>query len=317
MKNATKLLTLVLALPLLAGCGKVREPKFKQVGDQVEFEDFFAAYQLRLSEIDLAKEDLIGSKELITKAKGLNTKTLTRTGNTISKIQDGGTGSINMCYDAESRVLFLNEKTDYTSTTKDRTDNKKDRIKVDGKRYYQSYTADSKEYVISVDPDLKGFEKEYECTETLPYGKYIDMYAKESLGYGVIEQFSKVLADYQSSTEEKKECYSFFKNGNILTITFHESDSEDLKTSGDEVYAAKSVEEETKVQLELGDDELSSMYYTHRHTVTSYSKDHEDYTSLDTETLDDATSHVTTLKNSKKKVKAVDVSNYIKYGTDW
>ena len=276
MKTTTKLLALVLTLPLLAGCGKVKEPKFKNFGDKVSFEDFFGGYQLRMTELEFGKEDALGSKELKIVMNVNNVDETKRSGESILKVEQKGKNTTLNQYDASSKVFRSDEKTDYLITAKAPAGKQKLVLKSDEEKYVQSYTDGGQEYAITVTPKENGFKQKYKVTELMSYDKYIDMYAKDTLGYGLINYFSMSVAKYQSASDEEKEKFSFFKNENIYSLTYSTSKTGEEVMGGSEVVASRSTDYQLKVQVDLGDD-LTTAYFEDTHKVTTYQKEYENY----------------------------------------
>ena len=316
MKTTTKLFALVLALPLLAGCGKTKEPKFKNFGEQVSFEDFFGGYQLRMTELEFGKEDPLGSRELKAVTQATITQETTRKGDTAMKSSVEGKKTDVYQYDSESKIFRNTEKMTYDIRAKAPIGEEHMKLQSDEEHLYQRYSEGGESYAINVDVKGKGYKSVLKCTEAMPYDKYIDMQVKDRMGYGLISDFSSVVARYQTASDEVKAKYTFFKNENVYSIAFGDNTNEDIKNGADEVVANKTVEYHLKVQVDLGDD-LTFASFEDKHTTTQYQKEYDDHTAFDCVDQHEVSSTEGGVTEFKKSLKEADLSGYIKYGIDW
>lgn len=321
MKRITKLFTLALALPLLSGCGdpNFKEPKFKELGSEVSFDDFFAAYQLKMVETIFVKEDLIGSMELQSKEKSWIMDQHINHSRSDANSESKTTGQ----YDAGNKVIKANTKYNTKTVVGEdvyfpRTIETTTKINSKAEAYYQNYTDNGKNYIIEINNTAKSFEKDTELSETLTLEKAMDMRAKMLLGNTLTKHVSEMLAAYQTASAERKEDYSFFVNESVFTVKRFNNEIEDILNTASEIIGTKTFDVKEQAQVDFGGD-YTATYYLDSFINNSYSKDTSDHKYLANEFHweKEKGSEEVSVKESKASLKPVDVSNYIKYGTEW
>lgn len=317
MKTSTKLLTLVLVLPLLAGCGKVKEPKFANKGNKVEYETFSEAYLAAALDSAFVKEDLLGSMKCDSTTKGHNKQEIKREKKLLERTFSDSNATKNIQFDFNNKVLLKKNKNKATTFQYGKSTNGVSREKGDSETYHQNYNSEDKSYVIEVDNKEKSFKKNYVIDETNTLEKRMDYIAKSEIGNEVVSNFSGMMSLYSAATDEEKAKYSFYNDSKVFTIEYESTTTDkELKDSSDVLYAKESSHEIRKVQLSFGES-YSSVYYVSTTTTTSYVESYGSRAKGDVKTVEDTQSKEVKATSGNVNVSAISTVDYIKYGESW
>ncbi len=252
----TKLLTIILAVPILAGCGtnSLRNAQFSNYSNEVTFadflnniskEEFFYSKDNKLSTVSV-KAFLDSYEENSTNRKGENIKTITYYRNSDS---EGGYNSIN-------NVANLKQKIVSTQTTKDAHKVVNDTRESEDNYLIQESKINDANNVVIINENTKTYQSKGLVTEDFNVAKCAINYASYYIASGPL--YSN-WSGYESYSQEEQNRYSFYKDNNIYTFIYSgEYDVEKFqKNSAGEAEIKAHFKVEEKLQYVFND---SSFY---------------------------------------------------------
>ena len=290
-----KLLPILLAFPLLAGCGtNVKKPAFKKVGDKVTFEQFKEGIEKAREENIFFKGDELPSFQVSLESKGVGQAVSKRGKQTLREAVTKSTMTINSKLDVKNGVSERKQVRDESVvlTTNLGSDSADESSK--STLVLQKLAKDNEEYAITVNEKAKYYivSPANKISELNPYSKILE---KDALTpFATVKALeTTMLAEYQSASEEEKARYSFYQNKQVFTVEYvYEENNEEDKTS------EKST---SKLQFDLSDNE--------KYTVMVYSESSSHEEVLEThmdeikgDVFEEVTKNALTLKAQKKNV---------------
>ena len=319
MKKLVKILPLVLALPLLVGCGKnVKAPKFADYGSKLSADDFETEITKVLADSSLSKEaalpSMIMKKEYklhLTQKEVFNKKK--------TFVYDRyDENKAEAKYDANNATMSAStidkgtDKSDDALTDFDQT------IKYKNTYYYQGAKVEDKEYLVSVDSKHKQYSPEGVIGEGETVASVLDAYVKDTIYNGLLDNISYYAGQYANASDEEKKFFSFYQNGNIFTLVYeYHSGNHEFKI-GDDVIAMTEENNKIVVQSTFADGDFKSIFYLESTEHIDYKSDYYSggryHPKGSVYDKDDRSYTVMTAKNKDVKVKAADLSKYAKVG---
>ena len=304
MKNKTRCLSLLLFVPLLAGCGnKVSEPKFARYGDEVKASAFEKAFTKKLEAASFSKKAKIGSMELVSKTGEAQYTERTRDGKKFSTSESTLSIDTTMKYDADN-LIVLNE-TEYVAggTTENPGQTVDGEMKISSKTQMQQAKVKKQNYFVEADAVEEVYEPLMAVSKKDDLVTTLDAQAKAYASAGALQMMS-VIMGYESAPEEEQKHYKFYQNGDIFTI---EQKSEDTEKEAE--FTAKRESRET-MQCDFTEGKWSLKGYSEAVTTTTFKKDSGSY--YKGEVLVEKQIAALELRTTKKSVKleALDLSKY-------
>lgn len=259
MKNSKRILTLLVFMPLLAGCGNnVSKPKFAKFSNEVKtYEKFNEELQKALKKTSLFKTAKLGSIvfsgdnaykdvfEIKREEKAVHTQTEYNSSKATVKY-DAANLIYNQNLEQKLDAEYIDKSGAETYSSKEITN-------------YQVQVKDSKN-LATVFPDKK--EYQVESFGGQKAADYFDNLVKPMFAYSYYSNMGQILGMYEEGT---KSCFKFYNDGDIFTVVY----SRETKDSSDETYKYESKYEYT-VQLEIKEGKWSSKSYSLFESTKTY-----------------------------------------------
>ena len=303
MKNKTRCLSLLLFVPLLAGCGnKLSEPKFAKFGDEVKADKFQDEIEKKLKDASFSKKAKLGSLECTQKTGQSAEKERTRDGKQYSKSENSSVMDVSMKYDSEQLSVLSETEMVMSSKSEGPGSHEESEFKVTAKVQMQHSKVKKENWFVSVDLEENVYEG-VQKIEKKDLATMLDGQAKGMVSQTVV-LMKDALLGYDGASKEEKKNFKFYQNGSIFTMEYKTEDSENEKE-----YSVKYNERNT-VQLDLTQGKWSFKSYTEVVETTEFKKDFDEF--YKGEVYNDKTVAVTELSFAKKNVKVnpLDLSKY-------
>lgn len=232
MKRRAKFLPLVLAVPLLVGCGtkKLSDPKFADMGEKKSFEDFAEAITKASESAAFNKEDEKLGSFSMKKTAGFEIKSnITRGKETLAKGTYTSVSEITTDFSSADKLLASKEESSLTSSSeaKEGKASSKTTTKKDGIIQVGQYSGAN--YILSVDNVRKEYHPYQLLSDEVKAEDVYDTDVKDlfkNMSSGITSAINRYVAiDYDSTkTEDEKKAekdkYAFYMSGNIFTLTY-------------------------------------------------------------------------------------------------
>ena len=290
-----KLVTLLLTLPLLAGCGtKVSKPAFKKAGEKVTFEKFVEELANARKENIFFNGEALPSMEASLVSKGSEEIVSKRGKHTLSSEKTASTIKMSSKLDVKNGNASRTQSSKSSKTTKTDITTNVSSDETSSTLVTQKFVKDEKEHAISVNEKAKYYIVSYgnQVSET---NTYVSMLEKEALTPFATAKAveSLIVATYPQMSDEEKAEFAFYQNKKVFTVEFtHEEKNEEDKSSEKKV---------TTFQIDLSKNE--------KYTVLVYQEttEHEEVTEtylsdIKGDSTDTVTKASLTLKAAKKNV---------------
>lgn len=318
MKNNSKFLFLVLAVPLLAGCGnKVKEPKFAALGEEKTIDAFEEAIEKSLPEDhELMKDDVLGSLVMKTKGASLNSakhsrgKTVTDENVTTSKSTE------QIDYDATNVLLRDKSESVSKEVEKDAWGKVTTTNKTTTDAMMQEHKAKDVSYAIAVD----NLVKEYSPVQTLSEDVKLIDYLSENVKMIILWELSmsiyQEMASYASADEEEQKNYKFYQNGNIFSVVYESKfENKEVKNlTDDTIRCVGNGSEVRKVQVDFTAGAYSLVTYSKQEGKYDYKTAYESYAVGDVYEYEVASSSEFKATRKEPGLKAIDLAKYTAVG---
>ena len=332
-----KLLPLLLAAPLLVGCGaKPSEPKFVEMskkelvtGDKFGV-DFEAAFLK--SEFGVAK--LLPSSVLKIESKIYNEQSIDFDGKTIAKGTTGINAKAEAKYDKANKVISVVESEEDSSSAKTSEGSSGGSLSYKSTTYYQEAKVNKEKYVVAANKEEKtiaNYQKlgEKKAQEVVD-GKMKGLASEWANGYyceGVYSLYEIYMdAVYDGDTKEAAK-YKFYEKGKIFTIEYSsEVKKEDVKYY-ETVVGKKYSKVFKKVQIDLTVGKEKATSWSTEEESIEIKKDYYEYDFYsgtatthykgNTEKSLSQSSEVVTFEHKDVNVKPLDISKFVQVGNKW
>lgn len=310
-----KVLPLILALPLLVGCNKVREPRFAKLGDKIDYDSIVQALDeaKKANAFYITEENQhIPSSQTKFNLKVDGQETLKRDGKVILKEEGYSNSKATAEYNADDKVVRLVSQENAKGIEKSQTGKETNSEKNKGTRFIQKYSEEGKEYAVEADTVMKTFRIVETVEETNPYEAIFDARSMVTYSEGSY-YFDYMLVNYPLSSDERKQEFSFYKNDKIFTVEMKHEETEEEKNAQEEVIKVEKSTIHVKVQIDLSkEDRARCLTYYDVEQNIEYKKDSGNYCAGDI--LDSKTIMAGDVRIVKKDVKisAVDLTGYKK-----
>lgn len=312
-----KLLPLIIALPLLAGCGKdLKAPKFAKEGDKVEYAAWFEALDKTYGENAFFKSEenyMLPSYKATVKSGTFDSIELTRDKKVVRFEHSLSNGTISMQADANNKILQGKSILTYSVEAKDGGENTKSKGKDSEESYMQKISDDGKDYFADVDINNHAYKLTAEITEANPLDVVFNTQIRMMTLSG-LSPYMTFMSRYSLASDEEKAKYSFYKNGNIFTAEYKDEQKDvEVKDGEDKVRYVVNSTSLNKIQIDLSkNDSFKVVSYIENKQENNY-KQNEDYCyEGDIEAQVGKSSLVAEFALKDVKLKAADVSKYSK-----
>ena len=258
----TRILPFLLLLPLLSGCkDEFKEPKFKKLGDKIEYSAFKEALD------NLYKENVfLKSEENYYRPsyKGesvketYKTSTQKRLKDTLYEGKSYSKTTINLQGDAKNLVSKRVQEHKATSEEHDSTCSSTSASTSKATYYDQPYSQFGSNYFVTACLESETFLFDLEENKETENRSMKDMYeAGFSAATATMSSlFTTYMTMYNASTDEKKAEFSFYKNKDVISTEYNHTDVNEK-----DGYAIEN-NENTKFQIDLSNkDKIEFTYY--------------------------------------------------------
>ncbi len=312
-----KVLPLVLALPLLVSCGQdVKAPKFAKAGDAKEYAAWSEAADNSSKgnvffpdEADALLPSFKGSRQ----AEGIIKDEVKRDKKVVYSDMNYSKSQEEYQSDTENGLIRTkekrSEKEEFKNTYAKQTINSKSAYE----HSFQKGTFEDKEYMMDVRVPHKTYILSGQVTETNTYAKLLNTEAESILFMDVMLPLM-VIATYPSASEEEQKNYAFYQNGDIFTAEYKKEEKGiETKDAEDKVKWVADTLTSWKVQIDYSNKEaIKTVYYYEEVKTTTYNVSYDMCMPGDVETETRKESAVAELAKKDVKLKAEDLSKYIK-----
>ena len=260
MNRKCRIFALLLAAPLLAGCGNnVKAPKFAKYGDEKKADACINAASKALNKSTLYQDKALPSFEAKLKSKVFEEGKKMRNNKEYNTSHYFSEDQETMKYSKDDmlfeHILKENEKTVYANADGEEVINKEDNNDL----IYQYDKVGKKNYIVEANVKAKEYVGLTEVEDKKAAKEAFDIFAKmraENLLNGVYEIFSS----YEGSDDEAKESYKFYQNENTYTVEVDYEDEGQNKDGG-KTYCEYKYNWKWIVQLTLRDNGFDVKVY--------------------------------------------------------
>ena len=333
----TKLLPLLLALPMLASCGikKPSQPKFAKVSDADKISGAKFVEGVEKETLDL---DFLGSKALPSSEMKLDTKyslkrELLRGKKNYRGEEDARNATVVSKLDAKNNLVEYDyrEKSNYVFTKAGVESKSGDDTKYTD--VYQEAKVDGKKYFVVVDKAGKEFTKSAKIEGDVTVAKAADAVAKEKAidisdgvhGYNLGNLVSSYSSAVASDDKAEMKKYSFWKKDKVFTIEYKSEDKDVEVKQAEKVVAKRTIIESYKAQIDFTKGKVKSLVWSTFEMTYKVLKNHSGfdyvgsfvYAKDDVDTYKWVAAETTTYEHKDVKLKALDISNFTKIGETW
>lgn len=298
MKNSKKILTLLVFVPLLAGCGnKVSKPKFAKFSNEVKtFAKFDEQLQKALKKTSLFKTAKVGSlvftgdygyKDVLeTKREEKAIKTQTEYISNKGTVKfDAANLIYNQNMDRKSEAEYIDKGGAETSSSKETTN-------------YQIQVKDSKN-LATIFPERK--EYQVQSLGGQKAADYMDAQVKFMFALSFYADMGQILGMYE---EETKSRFKFYKDGDIFTVVY----SREAKDT-DETYKYEDKYDFT-VQLEIKEGKWSSKSYSLFESTKTYKVNYYSLAKGDAQIEKEEEASTRVVEAKKLNLKKINLDKY-------
>lgn len=318
MKNNSKFLFLVLAVPLLAGCGnKVKEPKFAALGEEKTIDAFEESLTKAIPEDhELVKDDVLGS--LVIKAKGASLSSAKHSRGKTVTYEEVTTGKSTEQIDYDATNALLRDKGESVSKTveKDAWGKVTTTKKTTTDAMMQEHKAKDVRYAIAVDNNVKEYSPIKVLADDAKMVDYLSDNIKMAVMRSLVMPVYEEMGNYGLADEEEQKNYKFYQNGNIFSVVYESKfENKEVKNQTDNsVRCVGSGSEIRKVQIDLTAGAYSLVTYSKQEGKYDYKTAYESFAVGDVNEYEVASS--TEFKAAKKEpgLKAIDLAKYTAIG---
>jgi len=318
MKNNSKFLFLVLAVPLLAGCGnKVKEPKFAALGEEKAIDAFEEAIEKSLPEDhELVKDDVLGS--LVIKAKGASLNSAKHSRGKTVTYEKVTTGKSTEQIDYDATNVLLRDKGENVSKAveKDAWGKVTTTNKTTTDAMMQEHKVKDVRYAIAVNNVVK----EYSPIKVLVDDAKMVDYLSGNIKMAVLMTLSmpvyQEMENYASADEEEQKNYKFYQNGNIFSVVYESKfENKEVKNlTDDSIRCVGSGSEVRKVQVDFTAGAYSLVTYSKQEGKYDYKTAYETYAVGDVYEYEVASSNEFKATRKEPGLKAIDLAKYAAIG---
>lgn len=311
-----KIIPLLFTAPLLFGCDKVEEPKFKKISDadEVTYEAFKEAFLNASKEhalVSPTSEKALPSHTVKAEMNSVTTTTAVRGKDTITDSKSTSKDTLEIESDANDGVAKVSSTSSRVLSTKQNQTKLSLSAKNKYVEYLQKESKEDKEYLAIVNPKEKTIDYSSELSETYKYSLAFDD-ATSDYYYNESKVFSDFL--YHSSWYEGDSTTYYVTNNKIFTVEYsYSKQDEELKTwKGDSSYGTQDTDKLTKVQISFEkENEVKYSYYKEYTERIEYTKASSGYAAGDVVTYVEKSSYEQTNTKKDVKVKSQDASKCV------
>ena len=299
MKNSKKILTLLVFMPLLVGCGnKVSKPKFSKFSNEVKtYEKFEEEIQKALKKTSLFKTAKVGSLvftgdhaykdvfEAKREKKVVKTQTEYDSSKGVIKY-DAANLIYNQNMEQKSESEYIDKGGAETSSSKETTNSQ---IQVKDSKNLAMVFPDKKEYRV----ESLGGQKAAD---------YFDNQVKFMFAISYYGNMEQILGMYE---EETKSLFKFYKDGDIFTVVY----SREKEDSSDETYNFEEKYEYT-VQVEIKEGKWSSKAYSLFESTKTYKVNYYTMAKGDVQTEKEEEASTVVIEAKKLNLKKISLDKY-------
>lgn len=251
MKRKLTFLPLILVVPLLVGCGELKEPKFADFGNEVDCATFNEHFQTALSEFDYYKDDKVGSTHIEVNQQIFGYAKQTVGKEVLMEEKEEVNSATKMQSDVDHLIGHSDEVTKVKVTVKAPGTKLTSNSKKKESYHVQEGTHEDKKYCIMVDQKMNRHTGLIELSDSISMADALDMAVKSNfLEYYYIIQ-ARITA-YSSASEEEQAKYHFYESGKIFSIKYEDKvENKESKNAEDQVYAVENSSSMRKWQIDL------------------------------------------------------------------
>ena len=268
-----KIITLMLVLPLLAGCGKnvkVKSPKFADMGSELEVDKFGEEFEKVMDESELAKEDLLPSSLFKSSSASVSKDEWTRGKNSIRTSKSGTKSESTTKIDMRNVIIASEGKSNTFLEAKTADSSSTDESKSKTNATVQEYKGEKYSHLAIVNQ----LDKTYYSVGAIPEDKdakwQLDQYARGLMG-SYTTTINSIIHYFPYMPEEEQAKYKFYQSDKVFTISYEEKvENEETKNLKDEVVYVTNSSKSIKYQLDLTDGKMSYKLYSKNEKKIEY-----------------------------------------------
>lgn len=316
----TKLLFLVLAVPLLIGCGgsaankTAKSPKFAKEGEKVEGADFLTKVNDAFNSCAFAKDDLLGSAVAVIKEAGNEKSELVRGGKKVESAQEYGEVNYDVKYDAEHSILRMNAK----MTEAEESDNGNTKTSVSAKqemnRSYEGAQVNGANHLVLIDLNEKSYASEELISGDKTVAKELDSYVKMMMGMMAYSTFMSPISSYATMSEEQKAKFNFYQTGNVFTYTYEDKVENNEVKEDETVVRVENESVSKKYQLDFTEGKMALRTYSEEIGSVEYKVATGEYGVGDIAKEEEKAGMELTYTTKKVSLKNTDLSKFTAIG---
>ena len=279
----TKLLFLVLAVPLLIGCGgsaankSAKSPKFAKEGEKVEGADFLTKVNDAFNSCAFAKDDLLGSAVAVIKQSGNAKAELVRGGKKVKSDKEYGEVNYDVKFDAEHSILRMNAK--MTEAEENDNGNTKESVsaKQEMERSYEGAQVNGANHLVLIDLKEKSYTSQELISGDKTVAKELDSYVKLMMSMMAYSSFMSPIATYATKSDEEKAKYNFYQSGNVFTYTYEDKVENNEVKEAETVVRVENESISRKYQLDFTEGKMALRTYSEEIESVEYKVATSDY----------------------------------------
>lgn len=228
--NKIKFIPVLAVVALLSACGNnrqsVKAPKFAKEGQEVAVAKFVEDASKAFDNLDIFKEDRLGSKVVTSKASEATNEKLVRGKKTISESKKQEVEEYSYKLDAKSFVAEMEGKYNVSESVKNATTESESSQSQEEKVVMQQYEEEGKKYFSSFNISTKQAQLGTELTGEATIETVFDNLERMSIYYEMeFDDLENTLAYLPTASAEDLKDQKFYENGNIFTMTYSVEES--------------------------------------------------------------------------------------------
>ena len=282
----TKVLPLLLLMPLLTSCGngELKAPKFAKFGEEIKFDKFEKTITGILDKSVIHKsydakktENNLGSYEVSAKTAELVRNQTIRNKKTISQYDDLSELDNKIKFDSKE-LLYATQSTkrNTEATSHDAQTKLKMVNEIKADLITQKEKIKDVNYLVSVDKTNKTYRPSEVLPNDVDLAKKFDTESKIAAGLNILIFLASAESDYKSADAKEQKNYHFYQNGNIFTVDYSRVDEGELRVLGN-VVGKEKTEWKTTVQTDLTEGKWVVKYFDEYRVTKTYSKNTSAY----------------------------------------
>ena len=256
MKKIKVISALALSI-LLSACNVNKgisgsKPKFAKMGSEVSYATFMEEFDKADEASEIKKTDFqVGDRILTMKSFSSEIGSVTRGKQVLNKIDNRSSQDAKMSFDGDKHIGKMEMVAKTSEYSKDLVEEIKASETNKTNAQYQVGQYEGNDYFMYADLDGKTYYPALQLTETITADYFMNFMGAMSIYSALSSIQSSVPSD-----EEEAKGWKFYQNGKVFTWVQDIDTEEDMKDSGETVYAKVKIKGQVKGQIDFTDGKM-------------------------------------------------------------